>query len=211
MRTPRRPRSETAADAGARPAPGPIGEGTPWTLLGIGVGTPRTLLGMGEGTPRTLLGIGVGMPRTLLGIGVGMPRTLLGIGDGSAPGATTGPEGGTAACMTGALAARGAGAAAYCALGPRAPPGIGVPGSGVPGGSDAGAPGSGVPGGSDATAAPWGGVLVITGAGEDGVAACTRAATSLAPPVTFCVGASRGSPTARRAPHPPQNREFGSF
>ncbi len=97
-------------------------------------------------------------------------------------------------------------------------PGIGVPGgsdagapgSGVPGGSDAGMPGSGVPGGSDATAAPWGGVLVITGAGEDGVAACTRAATSLAPPVTFCVGASRGSPTARRAPHPPQNREFGS-
>jgi hypothetical protein len=127
--------------------------------------------------------------------------------------------------MTGALAARGAGATACCALGPRAPPGIGVPGIGVPGGSDAGAapgigvpggsdagaPGSGVPGGSDATPAPWGGVLVITGTAEGGVAACTRAATARAPPVTFCVGASRGSPPARRAPHPPQNREFGSF
>jgi hypothetical protein len=184
------------------PGPGATGEGTPRTLLAMGEGTPRTLLAMGEGTPRTLLGIGVGMPRTLLAI----------CGGSEPNGAATGPEGGTTAGAIGALAARGAGAAACCALGPRAPPGIGVPGIGVPGGSDAGAaPGSGVPGGSDATAAPWAGVLVITGIGDDGVASCTRAATSLAPPGTFCVGASRGSPTARRAPHPPQNREFGSF
>jgi hypothetical protein len=110
-----------------------------------------------------------------------------------------------AAATTGAVAARGAGAAACCALGPRAPPpeigaGVGVPGIGVFGGS-----------GSEPTAAPGSGVLGITGDGEDGVAICTRAATSAAPPVTFCVGASRDSPAARRAPHPPQNRESGSF
>jgi hypothetical protein len=90
-------------------------------------------------------------------------------------------------------AIRGAGLA-LCTLEPRctcAPlgrcsvtGGASAPGTGVRG---TGAPGTGVPG--------------ITECG----------CTSFAPVVIFCVGASRLSPAASRAPHPPQNRESGSF
>jgi hypothetical protein len=59
-------------------------------------------------------------------------------------------------------------------------------------------------------------VARITGAGAAtgtgaGVPCCARGCTSFAPVVIFCVGASRLSPAESRAPHPPQNREFGSF
>jgi hypothetical protein len=60
------------------------------------------------------------------------------------------------------------------------------------------------------------GVVAIPGGGVEtgrgaGVTCCARGCTSFAPVVIFCVGAIRFSPAGRRAPHPPQNLEFGSF
>jgi hypothetical protein len=62
------------------------------------------------------------------------------------------------------------------------------------------------------------GIVVVenTGAGADaataaGVTSCAPGCASFVPDVIFCVGASPFSPAESRAPHPPQNREFGSF
>ncbi len=168
----------------------------------------------------------------------GTPRPLFGIRDGSAPSVVS-SDGTTAPYAPGGVAS-GEGVAPCGALGrcPRGPPGrcwivtgaevgpgIGPPGIGPPG---IGAPGIGPPardtgaGPSRGSAPPGIGVAGITGAGAGagaaaatgtgaGVTCCARGCTGFAPVSIFCVGASRLSPAESRAPHPPQNREFGSL
>jgi hypothetical protein len=66
-------------------------------------------------------------------------------------------------------------------------------------------------------AAPGAGVVEITDEGtgvlrtESGVTPCACGCASFTPVWILKVGAIPFSPAARRAPHPPQNRESGSF
>jgi len=103
-----------------------------------------------------------------------------------------------------ALCGRGAGAALCCAL----------PRWSVTGDPDA--PGIGVAGITAGLCAREGCTCGSPGDGVDadtrtGVTGCADGCTALVSFVTFCVGARRVSPAGSRAPHPPQNRESGSF
>jgi hypothetical protein len=77
-------------------------------------------------------------------------------------------------------------------------------------------PGSGVVGITGPPELPGSGVVGMTGAADDaataaGVTSCAPGCASVVPEVIFSVGASPFWPAESRAPHPPQNREFGSF
>ncbi len=182
---------------------------------GAPIGAPVT------GTPRPLFGIRDGSaPSVVSSDGTTAPYAPGGVasGEGVAPCGALGrcPRGPPGRCwiVTGAEDGPGIGA-----------PGIGAPGIGTPG---IGAPGIGPPardtgaGPSRGSAPPGIGVAGITGAGAGagaaaatgtgaGVTCCARGCTGFAPVSIFCVGASRLSPAESRAPHPPQNREFGSL